>query len=189
MRRAIIIILIVLGCLFYSDAFSPSRASPRYQSRGVAGPLFAAPIYSKDAKGNTIVTLPVPLAKGVKDVDAQFRPLFANSEFFMVTYKVPFSLNIERPPKNFPCPVVTKEGPLGEKTGDVLRACSCFSQGFQAAGLTSDIASFAGNIKTRPALFDTTGAQWDAVVSALVSNTEERTDSVTLVFERDTGAE
>ena len=143
---------------------------------------------STDSKGNEVVTLRVPLGKKVngEGVEASFRPLFASSEFFLVTYKVPFSLNIERPPKNFPCPIVSKDGPEGEKVGDVLRATTCFSQGFQAAGLTSDIASFAGNIKTRPAIFDTTGAQWDAVVSALVSNTEERTDAVTLVFERDT---
>ena len=148
---------------------------------------------STDSKGNEVVTLRVPLGKKVngegvdgEGVEASFRPLFASSEFFLVKYKVPFSLNIERPPKNFPCPIVSKDGPEGEKVGDVLRATTCFSQGFQAAGLTSDIASFAGNIKTRPAIFDTTGAQWDAVVSALVSNTEERTDAVTLVFERDT---
>ena len=140
-----------------------------------------------NSKGYKIVTLQIPLGKGFQDLEAQFRPLFASSEFIVVSYKVPFGLNIERPPKNFPCPTVTKDGPDGEKVGDVLRATTCFSQGFQAAGLTSDIAQFAGNIKWRRGIFDTTGAQWDNTVAALLSNTAERTDIVTLVFERDTG--
>jgi len=140
-----------------------------------------------DSKGNRIVTLQVPLGKGWQPVEASFRPLFSQSELFMITYKVPFSLNVDRAPKNFPCPIVTKDGPGGEKEGDVLRATTSFSQGFNAAGVTSDIAQFAGNIKWRQGIFDTTGAQWEQVVAALLSNTEERIDSVTLVFEREKG--
>ena len=140
-----------------------------------------------DSKGNRIVTLQVPLGRGWQPVEASFRPLFSQSELFMITYKVPFSLNVDRAPKNFPCPIVTKDGPGGEKEGDVLRATTSFSQGFNAAGVTSDIAQFAGNIKWRQGIFDTTGAQWEQVVAALLSNTEERIDSVTLVFEREKG--
>lgn len=32
---------------------------------------------------------------------------------------------------------------------------------------------------------DTTGAPWDEIVNALLSNTEERSKTVTLVFERE----
>jgi hypothetical protein len=104
---------------------------------------------------------------------------------------VPFSLNIEKPdrkkPGYLPAPIVTAPGQLGaagEQVGDVLRATTCWSQGFQAAGITSDIGMFAGNIRWRMSVFDTTGAPWDQVVEALVSNTEERSKTVTLVFER-----
>jgi hypothetical protein len=37
------------------------------------------------------------------------------------------------------------------------RATTCWSQGFNAAGVTSDIAMFAGNIKYRKSIYDTTG--------------------------------
>lgn len=155
----------------------------------IQGPPIPQQSIGVDMNGNKIVTLQIPLGKGFQDVEAQFRPLFASSEFLTISYKVPFSLSVDRPPKNFPAPIVTKDGPGGEKVGDVLRATTCFSQGFQAAGVTSDIAAFAGNIKWRRGIFDTTGAQWDQTVAALISNTEERTDTVTLVFERDTGAD
>ena len=54
-----------------------------------------------------------------------------------------------------------------------------------AAGLTSDIMSFAGNIKYRKSVFETIGATFDATVAALQSNTNERSSTVTLVFERE----
>ena len=37
------------------------------------------------------------------------RPIFADSTFLTVQYELPFGLDIEKPPKNFPCPVVTKD--------------------------------------------------------------------------------
>ena len=43
---------------------------------------------------------------------------------------------------------------------------------------------FAGNIRWRKSVFDTTGAPWDQTVEALLSNTEERSKTVCLVFER-----
>ena len=67
----------------------------------------------------------------------------------------------------------------------MLRGTTSWSQGFDAAGATSDIMSFAGNVKWRKSVFDTTGAPWDNVVQALVSNTAERCKSVSLVFERE----
>lgn len=127
----------------------------------------------------------IPLGEGYKDVECKFRPIFAASELLVVTYKVPFSLNIEKPPKGFPAPVVNRNGAGGEKVGDILRATTCWSQGFNAAGATSDIMMFAGNVKWRKSIFDTTGAPWQQVVDALVSNTAERSEFVTLIFERE----
>jgi len=147
--------------------------------------MASAGVSSVDSNGNKIVKVVIPMSKPYLPVEASFRPLFASSEFLLVSYKVPFDLNIERPPKSFPCPICSKDGPGGEKEGDVLRATTSFSQGFQAAGVTSDIASFAGNIKWRASVFDTTGAQWEQVVAALLSNTAERTETVALVFERE----
>jgi hypothetical protein len=99
----------------------------------------------------------IPLGDGFKDVAVTFRPLFAKSEFYVTSYNIPFSLNIEKPPKGFPAPVVTKDGKGGERVGDVLRATTCWSQGFSAAGAASDIMMFAGNVKWRKSIFDTTG--------------------------------
>ena len=45
--------------------------------------------------------------------------------------------------------------------------------------------SFAGGLSWQMGLFDVNqAADWDEVVEVLVSNTPERTDKVTLVFER-----
>ena len=44
---------------------------------------------------------------------------------------------------------------------------SCRSQGFNAAGATSDIMMFAGNVKWRRSVFDTTGAPWQQVYCKL----------------------
>lgn len=140
------------------------------------------------AKKNTkIYKIQISLGEGYQPVECTFRPIFQDSFFFTRVYDIPFGLNVEKPPKNFPCPIVTKDakGEGGEREGDLLRATTSWSQGFQAAGVTSDIAMFAGNIKWRKSLFDTTGAPWQETVNALMSNTEERSKTVTLVFERE----
>lgn len=131
------------------------------------------------------VDLVVPLGEGVKPLPVSFRAIFAKSEFVEVTYEVPFGLNIQKPPKNFPAPIVDKDGKGGERAGDVLRGTTCWSQGFTAAGAMSDIMSFAGNVKWRKSVFDCTGAPWQQIVEALVSNTAERSKYVTLIFERE----
>ena len=46
------------------------------------------------------------------------------------------------------------------------RATTCWSQGFSAAGVTSDIAMFAGNIKYRKSIYDTTGQPWPLFILA-----------------------
>jgi hypothetical protein len=168
--------LLLLACV---SAFSPSRSFLR---------SYILPSPSRTSLSQVDpVNVPIALGDGYQQIGLKFFPLFQKSTFFTVTYDVPFSLNIEKPPKGFPAPVVTKDSEKadGEKTGDVLRATTCWSQGFNAAGATSDILSFAGNIKWRKSVFDTTGAPWDEVVKALLSNTAERSQTVTLVFERE----
>jgi len=49
----------------------------------------------------------------------------------------------------------------------------------------SDIMQFAGNVKWRKSLFDCTGAPYQQIVDALISNIPERSKTVTLVFERE----
>jgi hypothetical protein len=196
MRAAVL--LLALFSVYVSECQGLVTAGLRTQQPQTLHPLggwgrsvaLQATTEGVDGNGKRVVTVEVELGKGFKAIETSFRPLFAKSEFVVVSYKVPFSLNVERPPKNFPCPIVTKDGTGGEKKDDVLRATTCFSQGFaEAAGVLSDASAFAGNIKTRRAVFDTTNAQWDQVVAALLSNTEERTDTVTLVFERENSGE
>ncbi len=134
----------------------------------------------------TATFLDISLGEGYKSINVKFMPVFQESTIFSVEYEVPFSLNIEKPPKGFPCPIVNKDGNNGEKKGDILRATTCWSQGFQAAGPMSDIMQFAGNVKWRKSLFDCTGAPYQQIVDALISNIPERSKTVTLVFERET---
>ena len=56
---------------------------------------------------------------------------------------------------------------------------------YSVIGVTADISMFAGSVKLQKSLFDCTLAPWDAVVTALTSNTVERSQSVTLIFERE----
>jgi hypothetical protein len=131
------------------------------------------------------VDMMVPMGDGYAPLECTFRRVFEKSTFFITSYDVPFGLNIDKPPKGCPAPIVTKDGKAGEKAGDLLRATTCWSQGFSAAGVTSDIAMFAGNVKWRKSVFDTTLAPWQQIVDALLSNTAERSQTVTLVFERE----
>lgn len=73
----------------------------------------------------------IDLGPGFKPLQMGLLPIFEQSEFVKLDFAVPFGLNIEKPPKNFPCPIVTKDGKNGEKRGDILRATTCWSQGFQ----------------------------------------------------------
>lgn len=65
------------------------------------------------------VRVEIPLGKGYKNVFCNFRPLFVKSKFITVTYPVPFELNIDKPPKTFPAPIVNKnsERADGEQEG------------------------------------------------------------------------
>ncbi len=51
--------------------------------------------------------------------------------------------------------------------------------------MSTAVASFSGAIWWQCSLFDVANANtWDSVVEALVSNLEQRTDEVVLIFER-----
>jgi len=105
------------------------------------------------------------------------------SEMIEVRYKLPFGLDVE--PKNR-LAVVTKDGPGGERVGDVLRYTSQWTMGLPMGdGIVTTASSFAGGIKWQCTLFDVAKAvAWEQVVEALVSNVPARTDEVVLIFER-----
>mmetsp|Transcript_23332 Transcript_23332/g.44417 ORF Transcript_23332/g.44417 Transcript_23332/m.44417 type:complete len:184 (+) Transcript_23332:97-648(+) len=105
------------------------------------------------------------------------------SEIIEVRYKVPFGLNVE-PKDNLA--VCTKDGPGGEKVGDILRYTSQWTLGLpQGDGLITTAAAFSGSLKWGCNMFDVLQAKsWEQVVEALVSNTADKTDEVLLIFER-----
>ena len=105
------------------------------------------------------------------------------SEIVEIRYKVPFSLNVE--PQNG-LAVCTKDGANGEKVGDILRYTSQWTMGLpRGDGIISTAASFSGGIGWQCSLFDVARAtSWESVVEALVTNVEQRTDEVVLIFER-----
>ncbi len=114
----------------------------------------------------------------------RMKPLLPQgSEAVVVKYKLPFGLNVENMDGRAVC---TKDGDGGERVGDILRYTTQWTMGLpRGDGLISTAASFGGAIGWQIGLFDVArAASWDEVVEALVSNTPERTDSVTLVFER-----
>lgn len=93
------------------------------------------------------------------------------SEIVEVRYSLPFGLNVE-PQNNLA--VCTKDGPGGEKVGDVLRYTSQWTMGLpQGDGLISTAASFSGGISWQCSMFDVLKAKdWPRVVEALTSNVE-----------------
>ena len=113
----------------------------------------------------------------------KFNPLLDSSEAVVVTYKLPFGLNVEN---KGGAAVVTKDGDGGEKEGDILRYTTKWELGTPPEGtIAGTIGAFGGLINWQLGLLDVAKASdWNEVVEALTSNTPERTDSVTLVFER-----
>ena len=108
---------------------------------------------------NKEFSVQVPLGEGIKDYTLKLRPLFENSEVFVTTLPIPFTLNIEPQglqlgKKVIKLPTVTKDGTNGEKRGDILRATTCWVQGMQGSGPGSDIMNFAGMVKWQKSIFD-----------------------------------
>lgn len=131
--------------------------------------------------------MPIDLGASGKG-QLKFKPSFASSEAVLVKYALPFELSVEQQSGK---PVVTKDGPGGERVGDVLRYSTKWEQELPNArndGVFDMLGSFGGLLKWKVNMFDMNKAQsWDDVVEALTSNTPDRTDSVTLVFERPGG--
>lgn len=46
----------------------------------------------------------IDLGPGFKPLQMGLLPVFEQSEFIKLDFDVPFGLNIEKPPRNFPCP-------------------------------------------------------------------------------------
>ena len=113
----------------------------------------------------------------------KFKPLASPSEAVVVKYSIPFGLNVEQQNGLAVC---TKAGEGGEAVGDILRYCTEWKIGLPPGdGALTTAASFGGIVSWQMGLFDVAKAgSWDAVVEALTSNTEDRTDTVTLIFER-----
>ncbi len=131
------------------------------------------------------VTITLP---GKKQQDLSARMKFKSvldvpSEVVEVRYKVPFGLNVE-PKNNFA--LCTKDGPGGEKVGDILRFTSQWTLGLpRGDGVITTAMSFSGGINWQCSMFDVMRAgRWESVVEALTSNVENRTDEVVLLFER-----
>jgi len=109
--------------------------------------------------------------------------LSVSSELVEVRYKIPFGLDVA-PSKGLA--VCNKDGPGGEKVGDILRFTSQWALGLpRGDGIDTTVASFAGGLFWQVSMFDVQKAvAWELVVQALVSNSPERTDEVVLLFER-----
>lgn len=138
----------------------------------------------KDASDVVEISVGMPPSGSGLQANMKIQPILSvPSEFVEVRYKVPFGLNVA--PKNQLC-VCTKDGPGGEKEGDVLRYTSQWTLGFPSGdGLITSAASFSGGVSWQCSLFNVVKARsWDQVVEALTSNVETRTDEVVLIFER-----
>ena len=82
----------------------------------------------------------------------RFKRILPESEAVVVVYDVPFGLNVENQNGRAVC---TKDGPGGEKVGDVLRYCTQWTLGLPAGdGAITTAASFAGAISWQLGLFD-----------------------------------
>ena len=105
-----------------------------------------------------------------------------------LSHRLPFNLNVENVNGLATC---TGDGENGEKVGDILRYCTEWKMGLPGgmASPMATISSFSGaGMSYQLGLFDVVkqGKNWNDLVEALVSNTPERTEEVTLVFERPT---
>jgi len=173
LSKSIVFLLSTVACTV--KAFAPNGVSS-LSFTTVSSTLLKASDFEVD------VIIP-PSNSGLQ-AQMKFKPILdVPSEIIEVRYKLPFGLDVA--PKNN-LAVVTKDGAGGEKVGDVLRYTSMWSLGLpQGDGLVSSAAAFSGGIGWQCSLFDVMRASaWEQVIEALVSNVEQRTDEVVLLFER-----
>lgn len=123
-----------------------------------------------DAAAPVELTIDMPPSGSNLQANLKIPPLLSvPSEIIQVRYKLPFGLDVE--PKNN-LAVVTKDGPGGEKVGDVLRYTSQWAIGLpQGGGIMASAMAFSGGASWQCSLFNVVKAEsWDQVVEALVSN-------------------
>ena len=157
----------------------------------VASPRLALPRLAPRRAGSIVAQEREPLSvvmdlKPLGKARIRWQPIFAASEAVGVTYPLPFELNVEQ---KGGLAVVTKDGPGGEKAGDVLRYCSEWKiapKGQGSGGALETVASFSGLMEWKVGVFDVNKAKaWEEVVEALTSNEKSRTDQIVLAFERE----
>ena len=157
--------------LVASPRLVPPRSAPRH-----------AAVTAQEREPLSLTVDLKPLGKA----RIRWQPIFAASEAVGVTYPLPFELNVEQ---KGGLAVVTKDGPGGEKAGDVLRYCSEWKiapKGQGSGGALETVASFSGLMEWKVGIFDVNKAKaWEEVVQALTSNEKSRTDQIVLAFERE----
>ena len=162
------VLFLLVASLSYTSAFvTPQTANAQLQQQPSSSRLLA-----QDALFETELSVP-PRGSGVV-ARLQFPSVFKEpSEIVEVRYSLPFGLNVE-PQNNLA--VCTKDGPGGEKVGDVLRYTSQWTMGMpRGDGLITTAASFSGSISWQCSMFDVLKAKdWNRVVEALTSNVEVR---------------
>ena len=128
-------------------------------------------------------------------VKAELSPTMANSELVVAQYPLPFFIDIENAGQKGS--VVTKDGSEQEnkgveRVGDRLRAFTYYEVGQSldaGGGVVSMFGGFGGaGIKYRRKLFDATFVSWEKSLETLCTNEPRRTDSVTMIFERNLDA-
>ena len=121
-----------------------------------------------DNKFELTVDLP-PSGSGLQ-AQMKLKPILSvPSEIFVVRYKIPFGLDVE--PRNN-LAVCTKDGPGGEKVGDVLRFTTQWKLGLPSPdSVMASFSSISGGVSWQVSFFNVVEADnWDDVVEALVSN-------------------
>jgi hypothetical protein len=113
----------------------------------------------------------------------------SSSELIQVRRKIPLYLSVA--PQSNGLAVCTRDGPPGtERVGDILRFISAWRRALPVSTdsdtWTLSLASAAGtNLTWQCTLFNIMKAlTWEEVVEALLSNTEEHTDEVLMIWER-----
>ena len=173
--RCSLLVLALLAHAALALVASPRLAPPRSSPRRAA-------VIAQEREPLSLTVDLKPLGKA----RIRWQPIFAASEAVGVTYPLPFELNVEQ---KGGLAVVTKDGPGGEKAGDVLRYCSEWKiapKGQGSGGALETVASFSGLMEWKVGIFDVNKAKaWEEVVQALTSNEKSRTDQIVLAFERE----
>ena len=126
----------MLSTLVMSIAFSvrptPHSAVLPMARRGAAPCMEAREAFSM------VIDLP-PRGK----CSLKFKPTFESSEAVVIEYGLPFGLNVEQQGGRAVC---TKDGPGGEKVGDVLRYCTEWTMGLSGgeASVSATVGMFSG---------------------------------------------